>query len=402
MRAMILRWLHGPATSGIFIFLAAVAAMMVANSDWSHLYDGFLNIQVVVQFGALKIDKPFLLWINDGLMAIFFLQVGLELKREFLEGQLAKPANVILPAIGAVGGIMVPALIYAVINHADPAALQGWAIPTATDISFALGILALLGKRVPAALKLFLLTLAIIDDLVAIVIIALFYTSDLGMGAFTIAGGALSVLMIMNVMGHRGVAAYGLVGVVLWVALLKSGVHATLAGVVIAMAIPLKGAEGTPSPLHQLETDLHFLVALAILPLFAFANAGISLAGLSPSVMLQPVPLGIFLGLFIGKQLGVFSFVWGSVRMGLVKKPESLAWWQLYGVAVLCGVGFTMSLFVSTLAFEHAQVVASMPPDMGSARLGILVGSMTSGVLGWLLLLFVLPKTTEKNVESPG
>ncbi|MBF0131271.1 MAG: Na+/H+ antiporter NhaA [Magnetococcales bacterium] len=402
MRAMILRWLHKPATSGIFIFLAAVAAMMVANSDWSHLYDGFLNIQVVVQFGALKIDKPFLLWINDGLMAIFFLQVGLELKREFLEGQLAKPANVILPVIGAVGGIVVPALIYAVINHADPAALQGWAIPTATDISFALGILALLGKRVPAALKLFLLTLAIIDDLVAIVIIALFYTSDLGMGAFTIAGGALSVLMIMNVMGHRGIAAYGLVGVVLWVALLKSGVHATLAGVVIAMAIPLKGAEGTPSPLHQLETDLHFLVALAILPLFAFANAGISLTGLSPSVMLQPVPLGIFLGLFIGKQLGVFSFVWGSVRMGLVKKPESLAWWQLYGVAVLCGVGFTMSLFVSTLAFEHAQAVASMPPDMGSARLGILVGSMTSGVLGWLILLFVLPKTTEKNMESPG
>ena len=393
MNATVKKWLHNPAASGVFIFLAAVAAMAVENSSWSALYDSFLNIPVAMQFGELKIAKPLLLWINDGLMAVFFLLVGLELKREFLEGQLAQPANVILPVVGAVGGIALPAGIYAAINHSDPVALEGWAIPTATDIAFALGILALLGKRVPASLKLFLLTLAIIDDLVAIIIIALFYTSDLSTGSLTVAGGALFVLAAMNRLGIKGIAGYVLVGAVLWVAVLKSGVHATLAGVALAMAIPSKGDPGEPAPLHQLEHDLHHVVGLGILPLFAFANSGVSLEGLSPAVLLDPVPLGIALGLFAGKQVGVFGFVLAAIKTGLTKKPDGLTWSQLYGVALLCGVGFTMSLFIGSLAFEHSGASAvSGVPAAGSARLGILSGSIISGVFGYLVLLFSLPR----------
>nr|VFK50628.1 MAG: sodium/proton antiporter, NhaA family [Candidatus Kentron sp. TC] len=390
MKNTIARFMQNPAASGVLIFLVAIAAMLVENSPLDRFYDGFLNIPVAVQFGALRIEKPLLFWINDGLMAVFFCLVGLELKREFLEGQLSHPSNVVLPIIGAIGGITVPAAIYILINRGDPSALEGWAIPTATDIAFVIGILALLGKRVPAELKLFLLTLAVIDDLSAIIIIATFYTNDLAMDFLSIAAGSLILLVAMNRWGVRFISAYILVGVVLWVAVLKSGVHATLAGVVIAMAIPLKGKDGHLL-LHQLEHDLRHVVGLGILPLFAFANAGIPLGDFSLEVLLEPIPLGIAAGLFIGKQLGVYSFVWLGIKTGLAKKPEHFSWGRLYGIALLCGVGFTMSLFISSLAFEHAETaIVSGAPEAGSARLGIFVGSLISGVSGYLVLLFSL------------
>ncbi|MEO5348381.1 MAG: Na+/H+ antiporter NhaA [Magnetococcus sp. YQC-3] len=393
MNAAVKKLLHNPAASGIIIFLAAFLAMAVKNSAFSAHYDAFLNIPVSVQFDDLKIAKPLLLWINDGLMAVFFLLVGLELKREFLEGQLSQPSNVILPVVGAIGGIAVPAGIYALINQNDPLALEGWAVPTATDIAFALGILALLGKRVPPTLKLFLLTLAIMDDLVAIIIIAFFYTSDLSTSYFQLGGGVLAVLILMNRLGIKGISGYLLVGTVLWVTVLKSGVHATLAGVVLGFAIPQKGDPGEPSPLHQLEQDLHHVVGLGILPLFAFANAGVSLVGLTPSVLLDPVPLGIALGLFLGKQIGVLGFVWTAVKSGLAELPDGSTWGQIYGIALLCGVGFTMSLFISSLAFEHSGAhIISGAPNIGNARLGILAGSMISGLLGYILLRNTLPK----------
>lgn len=403
MNARIKDLLHNPAASGVLIFLAAATAMAVENSPWSVHYDAFLNIPVAVQFGDLKIAKPFLLWINDGLMAIFFLLVGLELKREFLEGELSQPSNVVLPVVGAVGGIAFPAGIYVLLNQDNPLALEGWAIPTATDIAFAIGILALLGKRVPAALKLFLLTLAILDDLGAIVIIALFYTSDLSTHSLLLACGTIGFLVLMNHLGIKGIAGYVLVGLVLWFAVLKSGVHATLAGVILGLTIPLKGDPGQPSPLHQLEDDLHHVAGLGILPLFAFANAGVSLQGLGPSVLLDPVPLGIALGLFLGKQTGVLGFIWAATRTGLVKLPDGLTWGQFYGVALLCGVGFTMSLFISSLSFEHAGAsLVSGVADAGSARLGILTGSLLSGILGYVVLHRFLPRPgQEVRAEKP-
>ncbi|MBF0144032.1 MAG: Na+/H+ antiporter NhaA [Magnetococcales bacterium] len=390
MRDLIRRWKLNPAASGTLIFLATMAAMFVENSPWSHQYDSFLNIPFSIQFGALIIAKPLLLWINDGLMAIFFFLVGLELKREFLEGHLSQPSNVALPLLGALGGIAVPAGIYTLVNSSDPVALEGWAIPTATDIAFALGILALLGNRVQPAAKLFLLTLAIIDDLAAIVIIAIFYTGDLGTGSLYAAGGAMLLLAIMNRVGVRSIAAYSLVGVVLWVSVLKSGVHATLAGVALAMAIPLFKGEGDLSPLRKLEHDLHDPVGLGILPLFAFANAGIPIDNFSPASLLDPIALGIALGLFLGKQLGVFGFVLLGVKSRLVRMPDTLTWPQFYGLALLCGVGFTMSLFIGSLAFEHSA--ASGSHSDGFARLGILSGSAISGLLGFLVLHFTLPK----------
>nr|VFK13724.1 MAG: sodium/proton antiporter, NhaA family (TC 2.A.33.1.1) [Candidatus Kentron sp. LFY] len=388
MRNKILSLMQNPATSGILIFIAAVAAMLVENSPLDKLYNELLNIPVSIQFDNLKIEKPLLLWINDGLMAVFFFTVGMELKREFLGGKLSKPANAMLPVIGAVGGIVAPAAIYALFNHADASALEGWAIPTATDIAFAVAVLTLLGKRVLPELKLFLLTLAIIDDLAAIVIIAMFYTTDLAIGSLVIALVAIMVLTAMNLSGVRSIPLYVLVGAVLWVAVLKSGVHATLAGVVVAMAVPLRGRAGEPSPLYQLEHDLHHLVVLGILPLFAFANAGVPLDGFSFDDLLQPIPLGIALGLVLGKQVGVYSFVWLGVKTGFAKKSEHVSWAQIYGVALLCGVGFTMSLFISSLAFEHSgTAIISGIPEAGSARLGILVGSFISGILGYLVLL---------------
>jgi len=368
--------------SGLLLIGAMLLALISANSPLASLYGAFLDTQVAVQIGALSLAKPLLLWINDGLMAIFFLLVGLEVKREVLEGELSSLSQVALPGIAAVGGMLFPALIYVWLNWADPVALKGWAIPAATDIAFALGIMALLGKRVPNALKLFLLTLAILDDLAAIVIIALFYTSQLSVTSLVLASLAIVALIVMNRMGVTRLAAYMVVGVFLWICVLKSGVHATLAGVVLAFAIPLRGEDKHGhSPLQHLEHDLHPWVAFGILPVFAFANAGISFEGMTPSALLAPLPLGIALGLFVGKQVGIVGLSWLGVKLKLAQLPQGINWQQFHGMATLCGIGFTMSLFVSTLALEHVS------DEIGAAaRLGVLLGSLLSAVVGYLLL----------------
>ena len=333
--------------SGLLLVAAAVLAMVVENSAAKSLYDALLGTPVEIRVGTFHIGKPLLLWVNDGLMAMFFFLVGLELKREILRGELSSPERVVLPAIAAVGGIVVPAAIYVYINWGDAVALKGWAIPAATDIAFALGVLSLLGRRVPNVLKLFLLTLAIIDDLGAILIIALFYSGELSLASLLVAAGAVIALFLLNRRGVADVAPYLIIGIVLWAAVLKSGVHATLAGVVLAFFIPLRvSPEAGTSPLEQLEHDLHPTVAYGILPVFAFANAGVPLEGLTLSSLIEPVPLGIAAGLFLGKQLGVFGFAWAAVKLRLARLPEGVGWLALYGVAVLCGVGFTMRLFI--------------------------------------------------------
>jgi len=368
--------------SGLLLLAAAVLAMVAENSPLNPHYDALLDTPVEVRIGALAIAKPLLLWINDGLMAVFFFLIGLELKREVLEGELSDPARVALPTLAALGGMAAPALIYTLVNASDPVALKGWAIPAATDIAFALAVINLLGNRVPGSLKLFLLTLAIVDDLGAIVIIALFYTSDLSLESLGVAAAALAVLASMNRRGVVSLAAYLLVGIVMWAAVLKSGVHATLAGVLLALFIPLRTSDPKiESPLRQLEQDLHPAVAFGILPIFAFANTGVPLGGLSADALLSSVPLGIALGLFLGNQLGVMGVSWLAVKLGLARLPSGVGWGQMYGVAMLCGIGFTMSLFVSSLAFEQGG------PDFAvDDRLGILVGSVLSAVSGYLWL----------------
>jgi NhaA family Na+:H+ antiporter len=374
--------------SGLLLIITTVLAMVVVNTPAKPLYDMFLDTPIEVRVGQLELAKPLLLWINDGLMAIFFFLIGLEIKREVLEGELSEPSRIILPAVCAIGGIAVPALVYVVINWGDPIALSGWAIPAATDIAFALGILALLGPRVPTSLKLFLLTLAIIDDLGAIVIIAIFYSGDLSWISFLVAAGAMIVLLLLNRRGVMEIAPYILVGIVFWIAVLKSGVHATLAGVLLAFFIPLRSQnESVESPLHQLEHDLHPTVAYGILPLFAFANTGISFQGLSLTSLLNPVPLGIAIGLYFGKQIGIFGFAWVAIKLRLAQLPDGANWLGFYGVAILCGVGFTMSLFISSLAFE--QIGTALAID---DRLGILAGSLLAGVTGYTILRYAFPK----------
>ncbi len=368
---------------GMLLIVVTIIALILQNSALSHYYMNFLHTPVEIRIGALHIAKPLLLWVNDGLMAIFFLLVGLEIKREVIEGHLSSLSQIALPGIAAAGGMAVPALVYIAFNKADAFAMQGWAIPTATDIAFALGILSLLGKRVPVSLKIFLMALAIIDDLGAIVIIALFYTQELSTLSISVAAASLVVLFIMNRMGVVRKAAYIMVGVILWVSVLKSGVHATLAGVALAFFIPLKSTDSegkTFSIAHQLEHDLHYWVALLILPLFAFVNAGVDLGGISPGGMKETVPLGIMTGLFIGKQLGVFTFSFIAIKMGLAKLPKDSTWLQLYGVALLTGIGFTMSLFVDTLAFGDTDLFSY------ADKLAILLGSLFSGVAGYIVL----------------
>lgn len=371
--------------SGLMLMGAALLALLVANSPVSGLYQSLLDLPVEVRVGPLEIAKPLLLWINDGLMAIFFLLIGLEVKREIREGHLSQPSQVVLPGLAAVGGIAIPALIYVWFNLGDPVALDGWAIPAATDIAFALGVLYLLGDRIPNALKVLLLTIAIFDDLAAIIIIALFYAGDLSLLSLALAAMVVAILFVLNQRGVRHLAAYALLGIALWIFVLKSGVHATLAGVVLALAIPMSAKEEREqySPVRRVEHALHPWVAYAILPLFAFANAGVPLAGMSIDALLQPVPLGIVAGLFVGKQIGVFGFSWLGIRLGLAQAPEGVSWRKLYGLAVLCGIGFTMSLFISSLAFEHS---GAGQIDLG--RLGILVGSFLSAIAGYLLLRF--------------
>ncbi|MCP5324804.1 MAG: Na+/H+ antiporter NhaA [Oceanospirillaceae bacterium] len=387
MLSYIQKFLKLESASGILLMLATALALFAANTALQEYYDQLLSTKVVVSIGEFAIAKPLLLWINDGLMALFFLLVGLELKREALVGELNDLSKVSLPAIAALGGMLVPALIYAFINRADNIALQGWAIPTATDIAFALGVLTLLGDKVPASLKIFLVSLAIFDDIGAIIIIAIFYTDNLSLTALVSALSGIAVLWFMNRRGVLNKAAYLMVGLVVWVSLLKSGVHATLAGIALAMFIPLQGKtpEGKEvQPLHDLEEDLHSPVAFFVLPVFAFANAGLSLSGLTLADLFSPVPLGILLGLFIGKQLGVMAFVWLGVKLKLGQLAEGVSWSQVYGVALLCGIGFTMSLFIGSLAFEN------VPNDfVVHDRLGILVGSVISALAAYVWLRFV-------------
>ena len=376
------RFLRLEASSGILLLFAAALAMLAENSFASTYYEALLDLPVQIRIGDFEIAKPLLLWINDGLMAVFFFLIGLEVKREVLHGELSDPARVVLPIVGAAGGMMIPALIYAWVNWGDPVAMNGWAIPSATDLAFALAVLALVGSNVPASLKLFLMALAIADDLGAIIIIALFYTSQLSVLSLMVAALAVLGLFVLNRRGVLSLVPYLLVGLVLWVAVLKSGVHATLAGVLVAMFIPYRKAPGQElTQLERLEDDLHPAVVYGILPLFAFANTGISFAGLTLQSLLEPVPLGIALGLFLGNQVGVMGFCWVAIKLGLARLPSGANWLHMYGISCLCGIGFTMSLFISSLAFE-----ASGSGTMLNDRLGILVGSMAAALLGFVVL----------------
>ena len=382
--------------SGILLVIAMIMALIAANTPLQVFYNQFLSLPVSVAIGNFSIAKPLLLWINDGLMALFFLLIGLELKREILIGHLNQAAKVMLPAVAAIGGMLVPALIYIAINHDSEVALRGWAIPTATDIAFALGVLILLGSRVPSSLKVFLVSLAIFDDVGAIVIIALFYTAKLSIAALLSAAAGLLVLWWLNRKGVTRLSPYLIIGAVVWVSLLKSGVHATLAGVAVAMFIPLRGknAQGiAQQPLQKLESKLHSPIGFVVLPLFAFANAGLPLLDVSLPALFSSIPLGIMLGLFIGKQIGVLAFTWLAIKLRIGKLPEDVSVSQLYGVAILCGIGFTMSLFIASLAFEQV-------PDnhLLNDKLGILVGSVISAIVGYGWLAWVAkPKTPEHN-----
>ncbi len=378
LRNTLTRFFQLEAASGLLLIAAAVLALIINNSPLSGLYNSFLDTPVVAQVGALKIAKPLLLWINDGLMALFFLIIGLEVKREVLEGQLSNVSQVALPGAAAIGGMVVPALIFWALNKDDTAALAGWAIPMATDIAFALGVLALLGKRVPVSLKLFLMTLAIIDDLGAIVVIALFYSGALSSLALMLAAACLVALIAMNRLGVVRLAPYLIVGAILWVCVLKSGVHATLAGVTLAFCIPLRTRHAEASPSRTLEHALHPWVAYAILPLFAFANAGVPLAGVTLDSFTHHVPLGIAGGLLIGKTVGVFGLTWLAIKVGLARLPQGASWMQLLGVSILCGIGFTMSLFVGSLAYVPGQSVFA-----GEDRMGILTGSIVAAFVGY-------------------
>ena len=367
---------------GIILMIAAAAAIIIANSPLQSWYALLLDTPVEVRIGALHIAKPLLLWINDGLMAIFFFLVGLELKRELVEGELSDKRNIILPGVGAIGGMAIPALIYIFFNADDPVAMQGWAIPAATDIAFALGVLALLGSRVPTSIKIFLTSLAIFDDIGAIIIIALFYTDNLSLIAIVVFTCCIPVLYYMNKRNITSKAMYLMVGLVMWTAMLKSGVHATLAGVVLAMFIPMKSlTDPNYSPLKDLEHDLHTAVAYFVLPVFAFANAGISFAGVGAEQVMHSVPMGIALGLFVGKQVGVFGLCWLAIKFKLTSLPKGMSWGSLYGTAALCGIGFTMSLFIGSLSFEDSSA-----SQIFDERLGIILGSLVSGIVGYLVL----------------
>ena len=376
---------------GILLLFASVVALLVANSPLAGFYSELLDTTVAVQVGALSINKPLLLWINDGLMAVFFFLIGLEIKREVMEGELSSFSQIILPGMGALGGMIVPAALYAWLNWGDAVALDGWAIPVATDIAFALALLGVFGSRVPTSLKVFLLTLAIFDDLAAIVIIALFYSGDLAVSSLLVAAVALVIAVVMNRMGVTRTSSYILLGIVLWIAVLKSGVHATLAGVLIAFCVPMRDQQGQ-SPLRRLEHDLHGPVAFAVLPIFAFANAGLSLGGMSVADLAHPVTLGVILGLLVGKPLGILAFVGIAVALRFVQLPNNVSWLQIVGVAFACGIGFTMSLFIAGLAFEHGS-----GDYFSGDRLGILLGSILSALVAYALLHLSLPKMARED-----
>jgi len=381
------KFLAQESAGGILLVGTAVLAMLIANSPFYSYYTLLIDTPVEVRIGPLNLAKPLLLWVNDGLMAIFFFLVGLELKREILEGELSDKRKVILPGLGAIGGMIVPAGIYFYFNSSDPVALKGWAIPTATDIAFALAVLTLLGPRVPVSLKVFLTSIAIFDDIGAILIIAFFYTSKISLTALAVSAFCILFLFLLNRRCVVKMSAYLVVGMIMWVALVKSGVHATLAGVILAMFIPMRSAANPESsPLKNMEHDLHSTVAFFVLPIFAFCNSGISFEGMDRQALLHDIPLGIALGLFFGKQLGVFTFCWLGIKLRIAQLPNGISFASLYGVASLCGIGFTMSLFIGSLAFEETG--ANLIID---ERLGIILGSLASGVLGYFILLTSLP-----------
>lgn len=369
------RFLESEASAGLLLMVVAALAMAVANSPAAPAYFSALH----APFAGLDV----LHWINDGLMAVFFLLVGLEIKREMLDGQLSTGASRVLPGIAALGGILGPALIFVAFNFGDATAVRGWAVPAATDIAFALGVMSLLGSRVPISLKIFLTALAIVDDLAAVLIVAVFYTTDLNPGALLGAAATMAALVAMNRFKVRRLAPYLLAGAVLWVFVLQSGVHATIAGVLLALTIPLRRSgrevDDPASPLHRLEHGVAPWVAFLVLPVFGFANAGVSLAGVSIGSVIAPIPLGVAAGLFLGKQAGVMVTSWLAIRMGWASLPDQASWRQFYGVALLCGIGFTMSLFIGLLAYSDPQM-------QEAAKLGVIVGSLASGLAGWLVL----------------
>lgn len=371
---------------GLILVSAAILAVILANSPAADLYQKILDLKLTVTIENFGVSKPLFLWINDGLMAVFFLLVGLELKREVVNGELSKPEQIVLPALAALGGLVIPAAIYWMINRNNPEGINGWAVPTATDIAFALAILSLLGSRVPSSIKVFLTTIAIFDDLAAIIIIAVFYSADLSTAALAAAAAGIVVLFVLNRMGMQSLAAYLITGIFIWLFVLKSGVHATLAGIIVAAFIPLKVGDKT-SPAHHLEHILHPWVAYAVLPIFAFANAGVSFGGISGDIVFGTVSTGIVLGLFFGKQVGVFGMTALVIGTGMAKKPKDSTWAMLYGVALLCGVGFTMSLFIGGLAFEHGGFSQS-----AALKIGVISGSVASAFCGWLVLHLSLPK----------
>ncbi len=379
--------------SGLLLMFAAALAMLLANSPLATYYDLIIDTQVQISVGQLEVAKPLLLWINDGLMALFFFLVGLELKREVVEGELSEMRKVVLPGFGAIGGMLIPAAIYLGVNLGDASATSGWAIPAATDIAFALGILSLLGSRVPVSLKIFLTSLAIFDDIGAIIIIAAFYTDQISLMSLLVACSCVPLLFALNYYGVSSRSLYRLIGIIMWVAMLKSGVHATLTGVILALFIPMRDKSNPNArPLQEWEHDLHTLVAFVILPIFAFANAGISLAGVGISQVMHGVPLGITLGLFVGKQIGVFGMCWLAIKLKLTDMPEGMNWASMYGTGILCGIGFTMSLFIGSLAFESTGV-----DRIFDERLGILIGSLLSGIVGYLVLRSALKPVSQDS-----
>ena len=384
-----------PAAGGVLLMLAVVLAMIANNTSLASVYDSLLALPLSIRAGSYALNKPLLLWINDGLMAIFFFLVGLEIKEEAVSGALSSIRQAMLPFAAAIGGMLVPALIYVICNFSDATALRGWAIPAATDIAFAMGVLALLGPRVPSGLRIFLLALAIIDDLGGILIIALFYAGNLSMTSLGLAAIGIGVLIMLNQSGVTRTAPYILAGIFTWVCVLKSGVHATLAGVAVAMAIPLAPLdEHGHSPLARIKHELEPWVVFAILPIFAFANAGLSLAGLGWSSLFAPIPLGIALGLFVGKQVGVLGAAWATVRYGWAQLPEGVDWRQVHGAAILSGIGFTMSLFIGTLAFDDAEHAAAV-------RIGVLTGSILSAIVGYTVLRFALRPASARMIPPP-
>lgn len=389
MKQKVSEFLKKDSAGGILLITTTIFALILVNSPLENIYHMFLHLHLSISIGDFILDKSFLHWINDGLMAIFFLVVGLEVKREIIDGNLSSIREISLPAIAAIGGMLVPALFYLYFNSGDEVAMRGWAIPTATDIAFALGILSLLGNRVPLSLKIFLMALAIIDDLGAIVIIALFYTSEISMLSTYVALISLTILIIFNILGYSRKSLYFIVGLILWISVLKSGVHATLAGVALAFTIPFKAKDEKGqifSPIKEIEHGLHPWITFFILPLFAFVNAGVDLRVIELNQMTNSVPLGIIAGLFLGKQIGVFGFSFIAIKLKIASLPKDSSWLMLYGVSILTGIGFTMSLFITSLAFTDDALFAY------TDKLAIIVATLLSSVIGYLVLKVAISK----------